>query len=57
MLDATGDASYTNYDGCIDFESYSAGATVSWEIDLWGRLCLDRAATRAAAVAVGLEYV
>ncbi|MDX9912864.1 MAG: efflux transporter outer membrane subunit [Phycisphaerales bacterium] len=56
-LDATGDASYTNYDGSTDTEVYSIGAEVSWEVDLWGRLRSDRAAARRTAEAVGLDYM
>ncbi|MFI4897977.1 MAG: TolC family protein, partial [Phycisphaerales bacterium JB059] len=43
--------------GSADEESYSIGAGVSWEIDLWGRLRSDREAARRVAEAVGLEYV
>lgn len=56
-LDATGAASYTDYDGLPDDELYSAGVGISWEIDLWGRLRSDRAAARRVAEAVGLDYV
>ena len=56
-LDASGGASYKNYDGSREIDAYSVGMGVSWEIDLWGRLRSDRAAARLAAEAAGLDYV
>jgi len=56
-LNASGDASYTNTDGISDEDAYSLGLGVSWEVDLWGRLRSDRAASRSIATASGLEYL
>lgn len=56
-VNAAGGASYTNTDGSADRDSYSVGAGISWEIDLWGRLRSDRQAARRIGEAAGLEYV
>jgi multidrug efflux system outer membrane protein len=43
-----------DHDGTFDASAVYAG--VAWELDLWGRLRAQRAATEAAATATALDY-
>ena len=56
-LNGTAGASYTDSNDTSDGDAYSVGLGVSWEADLWGRLRLDRAASRSVASAAGLDYL